>query len=497
MPLRPTAKPSVLACALRASLVAALITFGPAAALAKEAGSALEIARELNQAFIEVAEKVSPSVVVIRVAHKPDYSSADTEGNPFFEWLPPQLRKQFEDRLRERQHQRSRAPVFDAQGSGIVIRSDGYILTNGHVVEGADKIQVRFKNGQRYDAEVRGTDPQSDVAVIKIEAQNLPVARLADSSKVRVGEFAIAVGAPFDLDYSVTFGHVSATGRSWIIPDPTMDQDFIQTDANINPGNSGGPLVNIDGEVIGINTLIRGLHTGIGFAIPSDLAREVADKLIANGKYVHGWLGIEIRALADFPEFKELNPGLEDGVVVMGIVREGPAANSELRLRDVIVSVDGKRVNTAQDLKREVRSKRLDRPVSLDVVRERKHVTIKVTPAAWPEDMQAVAEQRPEATSDSSPDLGLTVKPLTRDLAKEYGVSMTDGLLVTDVASGSPAERQGLQRGDVITQVNQSNVTNLREYRAALKRADLKRGVIMNLTSQGLSKFVVLKDTGD
>jgi len=469
--------------------------WGPGPARASDAA---DIVRQLNQAFIEVADKVSPSVVVVSVAHRSDFAMAEDDSNPLWEWLPPQFRDQFRERFRrENRGRRNQPPVFDGQGSGVVIREDGYILTNRHVVEGAEKIRVRFKSGKEYDAEIRGVDAQSDIAVLKISAEGLPVARLADSDKVRVGEFAVAIGAPFDLDYSVTVGHVSAKGRSQVIPDPSMDQDFIQTDASINPGNSGGPLVNIDGEVIGVNTLIRGLRTGIGFAIPSNLAREVSDKLIAEGKFSRSWLGLEIRALSQDPEMRELAKGVDDGVVVRGIVTDGPAAKSDLRLGDVITAVEGRQVNTAQQLRNEVRTKPIGSTVVLDVVRNGKSIKIKVKPEEWPEDQATAATARPRSNAEASEDLGITIQPLTQDLAKEHGIEVTEGLLVTDVAEDGLAGRKGVQRGDVLTEVNQRPVKTLREYREALRESDLKKGVLLNLVREGVSRLVVLKDTGE
>src|SRR6266567_1097821 len=212
----------------------ATLALSPLPLAAKENSAAMDLARQLNQAFIEVADKVSPAVVVIKLAHKPDYRDLDDGSNPFFDMVP-ELRKRFEEQFKKRQQRQSRRePVYDAQGSGIVIREDGYILTNSHVVEGADKIMVKLKDGTEYEgAEIKGVDSQSDVAIIKINAKNLTVAKLGDSSKTRVGEFAIAIGAPFELDYSVTFGHVSAKGRHIIAGEEgaAMDQDYIQTDA--------------------------------------------------------------------------------------------------------------------------------------------------------------------------------------------------------------------------------------------------------------------------
>jgi serine protease Do len=229
---------------------------GPAHA----ASANLDLARQLNQAFIEVAEKVSPAVVVITVVQRPAAPSYDDGSDNLFDSLPREFWRHFQKQFEQQMPEKVRG-----EGSGVIIREDGYILTNGHVVEDAQSIRVRLKDGRSFKANVRGVDPKSDLAVIKIEAARLPVAALADSARTRVGEFAIAIGTPFDLDYTVTIGHVSAKGRSSVLQGPgteAMDQDFIQTDALMNPGNSGGPLLNLDGEVIGINTLIRGMHSG-------------------------------------------------------------------------------------------------------------------------------------------------------------------------------------------------------------------------------------------
>lgn len=453
----------------------------------------MDVVRQLNQAFTQAADRVSASVVVLDVV-KPmaQGEMSIDEDNPFWEFLPPQMRPRLEPDGNSR-----RAPRVSGQGSGVVVREDGYIVTNSHVVDGAERIKVRFQDGKVFDGEVRGVDGQSDLAVVKIEADDLPVVKFADSSKVRVGEFAIAVGAPFDLEYSVTFGHVSAKGRSGIIRDPAMDQDFIQTDANINPGNSGGPLVNIDGEIIGINTMIRGMNTGIGFAIPSNLAKEVAEQLIENGRFTRAWLGVEIRALRDYPEYRAKADGIEDGVVVMAIVRRGPASKSDLELGDVVTAVEDRPVVTAQDLKNEIRSKPIGKTVQLQVVRDGKEVAVKVTPEAWPEDEVVYSTRRPESASATSDDLGLTVRPLTEDLARRYDLESSDGVVVTSVEAGSPAERDGIRSGDLITDVNGASVNTLREFRAALRGADLEQGVMVNLLRQGVHRFVLIKESGE
>ncbi|MDB6123435.1 MAG: 2-alkenal reductase [Pedosphaera sp.] len=489
-------------------LLAVSLAFAPLASNALENAAVakpnpkLDLARQLNEAFVEVADQVAPAVVVITVVQKAAASSSlhsspgeegDTEEDPL-DRIPPEFRRFF----RQSPPEKTRG-----QGSGIIIREDGYILTNRHVVEDAEKIEVRLKDGRTFKADVRGVDAPSDVAVIKIDAKNLPIAKLADSSKTRVGEFAIAIGAPFALDYSVTFGHVSAKDRSNIIPSepesPTMtDQNFIQTDARINPGNSGGPLININGEVIGINTLIRGLNTGIGFAIPSNLAREVSDKLISEGKFSRAWLGISIRSLREYPEYRDLVKGVQDGVVIVEIVPNGPASKSDLRPADVVTEIDGKKVLTSQQLKDEIRTKKIDQSVALDVVRQGKHIKVNVKPGEWVD--KSTATHAKAATSHdtgSTGGLGLTVKPATRDLADQYNVELTQGVIVTAVDKKGLATKNGIKPGDIITSVNQQPVTTLKQFQDAVKNSDVKKGVILNLISDGTAKFEILKDATD
>ena len=322
----------------------------------------------------------------------------------------------------------------------------------------------------------------------------LAVAKLADSDKTRVGEFAVAIGAPFLLDYSVTFGHVSAKGRSQIIQDRIMDQDFIQTDASINPGNSGGPLVNIEGEVIGINTLIRGMSTGIGFAIPSNFVKEITDKLISDGKFVRAYLGVQISPLKGDNEYRDLITGVSDGVVITAIPPDGPAAKSDLKPGDVITAVEGRAVSTAQQLKNEIRGKKIGAPVSLDVHRFGKNIKVKVKPEAWPEEMPALASRRNSEAEDTATTFGLTVQGMTKSLAEKYGVEKIEGVLVTRVEQGSAGERKGLKPGDVITEVNSKAVGSPKQFVQLVKEGDAKRGIVIIYTTKGTSKIEVLRD---
>jgi serine protease Do len=476
----------------------ATLALWPLPLAAKENSTAIDLARQLNQAFIEVADKVSPAVVVIKLAHKSDYHELDDGSNPFFDMVP-ELRKRFEEQYKKRQQRQSRRePIYDSQGSGIVIREDGYILTNSHVVEGADKIMVKLKDGTEYEgAEIKGVDSQSDVAIIKINAKNLTVAKLGDSSKTRVGEFAIAIGAPFELDYSVTFGHVSAKGRRVFSDLVMMDQDFIQTDASINPGNSGGPLVNIDGEVVGINTLIRGMNRGIGFAIPINLAREVSDQLIKDGRFSRTWLGINIESLSESKDYRNLVSSVKHGVVVRSVVRDGPVANSDLQPADIITAVDGKEVATAQDLKSEIRTKPAGKPVTLDIVRDDKRIKIKVKPGEMLEESSQDLQAHKSQDAAAPGMIGLKVQTLTRDLAKQFEVELTEGVIVTEVESGSIAEQRGIKEGDIITEVDRKRVRTSREFKDALRTADLKKGVRIKLIGESGRSFELLKDSGD
>ncbi|MDQ6631471.1 MAG: trypsin-like peptidase domain-containing protein [Verrucomicrobiota bacterium] len=471
---------------------------------------AVDLARQLNQAFIEVADTVSPAVVVISVVQKQNAQMMDDqEGNPFWDMLPPDIRKRFFEEYgrRDRGNGRNVVPIPRpraqvGRGSGIVISEDGYILTNNHVVENAEKITVRFKDSREYTAEIKGRDPQSDIAVIKIKnVKNLAHAKLGDSAAARVGEFVLAIGAPFDLNYSVTVGHISAKGRSFGREfGANADQDFIQTDASINPGNSGGPLVNLYGEVVGINSMIRGIGTGIGFAVPINLAKRVSDHLIKDGKFTRSRIGVAIGDLREFQDYKNQAPNLEDGVVISEILPDAPAAKSELKAGDIVTSVDGRPVKTSRELKEEIAYKKVGETVTLDVVRlqaagKSKNLKVKVKTDAFPDEEESASGKKSRATDNGeSSNLGLTVKSLTKELADEFGVDMSAGVIVTSVEANSAADEKGIKAGDIITEVNRSSVSNLKQFRDAIKAADPKKGVVINFTSKGTSRFTVLKE---
>jgi serine protease Do len=482
---------TTLFCALTATAVVA----GAGLAAAKDA-SPLDLARQLNEAFIQVADQASPAVVVIEITGKTTQDDSDDSGS-FLDALPPEVRRYFEDHAKRHKHPHK----FSGEGSGIIVSADGYILTNNHVVEDADKIVVRFKDGRVYDGEVKGTDPESDLAVVKIKASGLTPAKLGDSDATRVGEFVLAIGAPFTLSYSVTFGHVSAKGRSFEKETGNYaDQDFIQTDASINPGNSGGPLVNLYGEVIAINTMIEGMNTGIGFAIPVNLAKRVMAHLIDEGKYSRAWLGIGIDDLRDDPDYTTLDsklaPDVKDGVVVTAIFANGPATKSDLRPGDVITAVNAKSIKTSRQLKEEIEAEKPGHVIVLDVVRARQRLPIKVTLAALPTAEMAGDTEAPRPQTEA-PSLGLTVEAMSKESASQYGIDQIPGVIVTAVEDDSSAQEHGIQPGDVITEINRKRITTPRQFREALRSADKKAGMMISLSSNGANRFVVLKADGE
>lgn len=499
----PTLLPLVAACALSLALT------GSASAASK----ALELARQLNEAFVEVADTVSRSVVVIEVEFKPEAEELDAEVNSWLDRLPDWFKDQIlpegeEDSAEappvpRRRPGRERQPM-PGSGSGVIIREDGYILTNAHVVKDSQKITVRLKDGRQFAAEVRGIDELSEIAVIKLQGEGLtglPVAKLADSDGVRVGEFAIAIGAPFSLDYTVTVGHVSAKGRAEVVPrymgGGNMDQDFIQTDANINPGNSGGPLVNLEGEVMGINTLIRGIGTGIGFAIPSNLARTVSDQLIQKGTFDRAWLGIGVQELARHPARATLAPDRQHGLVVASILAEGPAASSDLKPSDVINGINGKPVKTLDELRSQVRSYPLGTTLDLTVIRAGQELEIAVATGTIAEDvlMGRASRPRPAAPAPEVLPLGIKVAAITPNLARQYDLKQKSGVVITEVAEHSPADASGLTPGTVITDLNHEPVKTLEDFKRVLSAADLAKGVLFNyVDTAGNSRFQVLKD---
>src|SRR5438105_1759387 len=458
--------------ATRLSIFAATPEVAPSStvpAAAAEAGK--DVVHQLNNAFAKVFEIVAPSVVIIEVSKKNDGGETSTFDDLFFQGPPD------ENNPRGRGSQ----PV-QSEGSGFIVRPDGYIFTNFHVVEAADKIDVKLKDGREFPAKVVGTDEKTDVAVIKIEAKDLPVVQLGDSDAVRVGQFAFAIGAPFKLDYTFTYGVVSGKGRSKLFTTGGYSiSDYLQTDASINPGNSGGPLCDIDGKVIGMNTLINGLNRGLGFAIPINLAKEIGAELIAGHKIMRPWLGIRIESLGDDSPIRDLFKGIEKGVVVRTIEADAPAYKSDLRPFDVITQVDGTAVETDSQLQHEILKKKVGQNVELTVWRKGQTMKVPVKTGELPNEIARASNEPIKPAQPKQEDVGkfgLQVQDLTKEVAERLHLGVQQGVIVTDVSDNSIAAQQNIQREDIITEVDGKPVNNVASFREALTRADPKRGVL-------------------
>src|SRR6266403_221341 len=466
--------------------VAATPTIPPAAA---EPGK--DVVHALNNAFAKVFEDVAPCVVIIEVTKKNDGSEGLNFDDLFFQGQP--------DDNSQRRTPRNLQPI-QSEGSGFIVRPDGYIFTNFHVVEGADRVEVKLKDGREFPAKVVGTDEKTDIAVIKIDAANLPVVKMGDSDAVRVGQFAFAIGAPFKLDYTFTYGVVSGKGRSKLFTNGGYSiSDYLQTDASINPGNSGGPLWDIDGKVIGMNTLINGLNRGLGFAIPINMAKDIGGELIAGRKIVRPWLGIRIETLGDDPTIRELFKGADKGVVVRTIEADAPASKSNLRPFDVITHVDGSAITSDSQLQHEILKKKVGQNVELTVWRKGQAIRVPVKTGELPNEI-ARASNQPTAPGQPKPEdlgkFGLQVQELTKDVAERLHLSTQQGVIVTDVEDNSVAAAQGIEREDVVTEVDGKPVTNVQSFREALNKADPKRGVLLYLDRKGSKTFAVLKAGG-
>src|SRR5437667_3456172 len=462
-------------------------TVPPAAA---ESGK--DVVHALNNAFAKVFEIVAPSVVIIEVSKKNDGNEGFNFDDLFFQGQP--------DDNSPRRGPRNLEPI-QSEGSGFIVRSDGYIFTNFHVVEGADHVDVKLKDGREFPAKVVGTDEKTDIAVIKIDAKDLPVAQMGDSDAVRVGQFAFAIGAPFKLDYTFTSGVVSGKGRDKLFSTGGYSiSDYLQTDASINPGNSGGPLCDIDGKVIGMNTLINGMNRGLGFAIPVNMAKEIGQQLVAGKKIARPWLGIEIRTLSDFVAVRELLQGVDKGVVVRTIEADAPASKSDLKPFDVITQVDGTPIETDSQLQHEILKKKIGQNVQLTIWRKGQTIKVPIKLGELPNEIARASNtlptQPPQPSQENVGKVGLQVQELTEQVAKRLKLPVQQGVIVTNVDDNSIAAAQDIQREDVITEVDGKPVTNVQSFRDALNKADPKRGVLLYLDRKGTKTFAVLKAGG-
>ncbi|NQT00871.1 MAG: DegQ family serine endoprotease [Planctomycetes bacterium] len=451
--------------------------------------------RQMGKAFSSIAEKTSPAVVSLRAERIVTRDNQSMREWPFGEPFSDPFEFFFRRSPRQRDPREQRAPrqprreSRTAQGSGFIISSDGYILTNNHMVEESEKVEVELTDGRKFTAKIIGTDSDSDVAVVKIDAKDLPYLELADSDVLEVGEWVLAIGNPLGLSHTVTAGIVSAKGRSGF--GLAYFENFIQTDAAINFGNSGGPLINLDAKVVGINTAIVGAggNIGIGFAIPINMAKNIYDQLVKSGTVERGFLGVEIAALTD-----ETAPffGLKKnarGVLISVVQPDSAAEKAGLQHNDVVIELNGEPIESRDAFRNQIAMLKPGSRIKLVVWRDRKRKTISVKLGKRPPTEELAGTLSPKTIGE----LGFTVQDLTDELAERYGYEGQSGVIVTSVESGSQAEEKGIASGALIKEVNQQKVRNTTEFNEEIKKAK-KEGAALLLVKRGrYTIFVPLK----
>ncbi|MFP6848697.1 MAG: DegQ family serine endoprotease [Pseudomonas sp.] len=444
--------------------------------------------------FTDLVEQASPAVVNISTRQKIPERAVASGGQlnaPDLEGLPPMFREFFERNMPQTPRAPGKGRQREAQslGSGFIISADGYILTNNHVIADADEIIVRLSDRSELEAKLVGTDPRSDVALLKVEATGLPTVKLGKSEDLKVGEWVLAIGSPFGFDHSVTAGIVSAKGRS--LPNESY-VPFIQTDVAINPGNSGGPLFNLAGEVVGINSQIftrSGGFMGLSFAIPMSVAMDVADQLKSGGKVNRGWLGVVIQEVnKDLAE----SFGLEKpaGALVAQVLEDGPAAKGGLQVGDVILSLDGKPIIMSADLPHLVGALKPGSTAELDVVREGARKKLKMSIGSLPEDGEVLAGGENPGVERSSNRLGVKVVELTAVQLKN--LDLKGGVAISEVQDG-PAALIGLRPGDVITHLNNQAINSAKTFTEVAQALPKNRSVSMRVLRQGRASFITFK----
>ncbi len=464
------------------------------------AHAAPNTAEELSDAFIRIAETASPSVVFIEVVKEVSVRRGPMIGprglmpEDLFDFFFGPGMPEWPGRRREPQREpqpESRRQVPIGQGSGFIISTDGYIVTNHHVVGDADKVRVKLSDNREFEASIAGTDPQTEIALIKIDAQNLPALPLGDSDRIRVGEWVVAIGNPFGLTHTVTSGIVSAKGRGNVgIVDYA---DFIQTDAAINPGNSGGPLLNLRGEVIGMNTAIvsrTGGSLGIGFAIPVNMIKYVESQLRDTGSVERGYLGVSIQNLS--PDLAQ-SFGVEEnrGVLVGDVQPDSPAAKAGLKRGDIIIEYEGFPVQEIGSFRSRVATTSPGKRVSMVILRDGKRQTINavVGTLSGEEGGAPATPVRPGERTE----LGLTVQNLTDDLAQRYGYEGDHGVIVTEVAPGSTAAMAGITPGMLVQEINRKRINNTRDFDAAIRDSKAAKTILLLIKDGQYTRYVAIK----
>src|SRR3989338_8537428 len=443
--------------------------------------------------FADLADKEKPAVVNIstrKTIKRQEHSPFDgfggpygkREQNPFGDFFGNDFFDRFFEGMPKEYRQQS-------LGSGFIISADGYIVTNNHVVENADDIKVKLSTGKVYDAQIVGRDKKTDLALIKIKGpDNLSVAVLGDSDKLRVGDWVMAIGNPFGFEHSVTVGVVSAKGR--VIGAGQYD-DFIQTDASINPGNSGGPLFDINGNVIGINSTIIAWGQGIGFAIPINLAKELLPQMKDKGKVRRAWLGVMVQDITE-DLAKSFSLKSSKGALVADVVRNGPAEKAGIKRGDVITKFSGKEVENSHELSRKAASSEVGKKVEVILMREGQEKKFEVALEEYPSDGSSFGEDEGSEEGESAK-LGISVQDITPEIAERLGSKDTKGVVISDVGSGSEAEDSGLRRGDIIKEVNRRIVNNVKDFKKEMGKAKLKDGILFLVQRGETTFFVTIK----
>ncbi len=433
--------------------------------------------------FVEIAAKENPAVVHISTSSKPQPEQIPGRR---FRGRPPGQQDPFRDFFDKFFGPQRNIPRRSL-GSGFIIDKEGYLFTNNHVVEGADEIKVTLENGDEYDAKVIGTDPKTDIALIKIDNDNnLPVVELGNSDELQVGEWVMAIGNPFGLNHTVTVGVVSAKGR--VIGSGPYD-DYIQTDASINPGNSGGPLINTKGKVIGISSAIyagnTGGNIGIGFAIPINLAKSILEDLRTKGAVTRGRLGVMIQKIT--PELaKSFNLSENEGALVGDVIKGSPAERSGIERGDVIVEFDGQPVKTMEELPKLVAQTRPGSEVDVVVVRDGKRKVIRTT-------IDKLEDRGREILSSKIEKMGLRVQDITPELMQSLDLDSQDGVLVADVIFDSPASSAGIRRGDVIAEINREKINNLHDFEVKMDKLGTEDTVLLLIKRGGSTIYIAMK----
>lgn len=441
------------------------------------------LADELSQAFEGVAEAITPSVVTISTETKAKKSAQPKKNDPLRDFFGDD----FFDKL---------APVPQrGLGTGVIVDEQGHIITNNHVIGDADEVTVRLSNERTVKAKVVGSDPRTDLAVIKIKVkEKLPTpAKLGDSDKLKIGEWVVAAGASFGLDNTITAGIVSAKGRA--ISGGLQYEDFIQTDAAINPGNSGGPLVNLKGEVVGINTAIvskSGGYMGIGFAIPVNMAKQVMDSLISKGKVTRGWLGVGIQNLSE-DLARSFDFSSTEGALVGQVDSEGPSKKAGLQQGDIITQLGKEKIKNVNQLRNFVATIKPGTSIEVHFVRNGKKEMREVTIGELP----TQAAEQPAEVSGSNEELGLTVDEFDSSTQRRPRTNRSSGVVITEVDPMGLAARAELQPGDIIVSINGVEVVTIEDFKSAMKKASVSKGVRLVVESQGMQRFAIIRENED